>query len=131
VIDVAAMLVEELKGDNELYAVVGSNIFGYRIPQNATPPLVLVTVPQSTPVAAPSSSWSEFMCVVDVHSESPALSLAVGQRVEGLLSQVSGSFATAVVSGMRVESNQSVVDDGWTPTRFRQVVTVDVTAREP
>lgn len=129
--DVAALLVEQFKADPEIALATKGAVFAYRIPQQTEPPLVLVQVPMTEPIAAPSSEWDSWMVTVDVHANDVQTSRPLAKHIERLLSQFSGAYPQAVVAGIRVESNQSIVDDGWTPTRFRQIVTVDVTARDP
>lgn len=130
-IDLVREYVDAVNSDPDLAAVLGDRVFGFRIPEDAVPPLAVVQTFQYTPAARPTTAWWRGLVSVDFHSENPGESLALAARMTDIAATVVGVRATCVITDSQVESRQPVVDDGWTPTRFRQVVTVDVTAREP
>lgn len=130
-IDIVLELVDAIGDDAELASALGSQVYGHRIPQGAAPPLAVVLATQDTPATQPQTQWWRSLVSVDFHASTPAASLALATRMREIAPQIVGERATCVIADCRVESAQSVIDDGWTPTRFRQVVTVDVTAREP
>jgi hypothetical protein len=134
-IDLVAEFVRVVHDDPELSAALGTRVYGFRIPEDADPPadtpLALVTPFQVVPAARPTSEWWNGLLSIDFHSEDPATSLRLADRMMKLAPTIVGVRSTCVVSDCQVESRQPIVDDGWTPTRFRQVVTVNLTAREP
>jgi hypothetical protein len=129
-IDIVRELVAAVKADTTLNTGVGGRVYGNRIPQGAAIPLILVTAAQNTPATRPQTTWWRSLTSIDVHAEDPAVSLALATRVQEITPTIVGARATCVITACQVESRLPVVDDGWTPTRFRQVVTVDLTARE-
>lgn len=130
-IDPALILVDALNSDPDISNDLTGGIYAYRIPPEAVPPLALVLVPVTTPAAPPTVEWWESMATVDIHTETPQASLDVAQKVARLTPTVVGPRSGGVVADCQVASVSSVVDGGWTPTRYRQVVTVNLTAREP
>lgn len=128
-IDLVAMFIREIKAEASLSTVVGDRVFGYKIPAGADSPLIVVTALQSRPFTTPSTVWWDTMVTVDIHSEDPKESEALSQAALAFLPTLVGSHAEGVLADCQVDSSLLVVDDGWTPTRYRHVVTVDVTAR--
>ncbi len=130
-IDVTGILVRALADDAEITDFVGDRVFGFRIPKDAEPPLIVVMTNSQYPADAPAAEWWSSVTSVDVHTVDPALSAEIADVVRRVVPKVVGAREEGVVADSQVESVLSIVDDGWTPTRFRQIVTVDVTAREP
>ena len=130
-IDLTAEFVAALADDAELAATLDDRVFGFRIPEKAEPPLALVLEFQTVPAARPTSEWWRGLVSIDIHAETPGESLALSKRVAELVPTFVGAHASCVIADSQVESIQAVIDDAWTPTRFRQVVTVVVAAREP
>ena len=128
-IDTAALLVDQLNQDPNVAASLPGGIYAYRIPPDATPPLALVLVPGNFPAAAPTIEWWQSMATIDIHAESPAVSNNIADRITQVVTNIVGSYNQAVVADCQVTSVASIVDGAWTPTRYRQVVTVDLTAR--
>jgi hypothetical protein len=129
VIDVAAIVVEALNDDPEISAELSGGIYAYRIPPEATPPLALVMVPSAQPAAAPTVEWWTYMVTIDIHSEAPVGSLTVADAVTRMVPSIVGTHSTGVVADSQVDVITSITDGAWTPTRYRQIVTVDLTAR--
>lgn len=129
-IDVTEELVEAISDDTALAAILGARVFGFYIPSGAATPLCVVAPNQDTPAAAPTTAWWRSLVSVDFQSDDPATSLALATRMRELAPTIVGVRATCVISDCQVSTVQPIADDGWTPTRFRQVVTVDLTARE-
>ena len=129
--DLTALLIDKIKNDAGVAAVVGTKVYGYTIPADVKPPLVLVSQMSAAPTTDPQTVWWDTMVQVDVHAEKPQQSHDLAQLVTDLLPTVVGSHDKGVVADSRIDSLQTVIDDGWTPIRYRQVVTVDLTAREP
>jgi hypothetical protein len=129
-LDLVPEMITWLEADTEV-VVEGFSVFGLRIPQDSETPLVLVTMVSQTPSTAPQTGWWRSLLALDFHSEEPGISREVAYHVATQAPKFAGIHGAAVVTDSQVVSNESIVDDGWTPTRFRQVVTVEVTAREP
>lgn len=128
-IDPAAILVDALNNDPTVFADLNGNVFAYRIPPEAAPPLALVLVPSAFPAAAPTSEWWTYMASIDIHTETPAASQDIAEKVSRLVYSIVGDTSHGVVSDCQVASVTAITDGGWTPTRYRQIVTVDLTAR--
>jgi hypothetical protein len=129
--EVTPLLISEIGSDSEIATYVGSRIYGYSIPQAAVVPLILITQVQTIPVTNPQTIWWDSMVTIDIHSNEPAESAAIAHLVMELLPQIVGGPETLVVADSRIDTCETIVDDGWTPIRYRQIVTVDLTAREP
>ena len=69
------------------------------------------------------------MATIDIHSETPAESLAIADKVVAMAPTVVGSHSQGVVADSQVSAVAAMTDGGWTPTRYRQIVSVDITAR--
>lgn len=130
-IDCAEILVDALNDDPDIFALLIGGVSAYRIPPEAAAPLALVMVPSANLAAAPSSEWWSFMATIDIHAEAPFASLTIADKVARMVPSIVGDHPSGVVADCQVMSIVSVVDGAWTPTRYRQIVTVDVTAREP
>lgn len=128
-IDPCLILVDALNNDPGISASLSGGVYAYRIPPEATPPLALVMVPMSQPAAAPTSSWWTYMMTIDIHTETPAASQLLAELVSSLVFQIVGDTPGGVVADCQVASISAITDGAWTPTRYRQVVTVDMTVR--
>jgi hypothetical protein len=135
--DIVADFLALLQDDAELTDLVDATaMFGVLIPKSGpdsdlSPPLLVVVESQRIPAARPQTGWREHTLSVDIHGGTPGEAFDIASVVEVAAPTFVGVHATSVVTDCQVESVQPVIDDGWTPTRFRQVVTVVVTAREP
>ena len=130
-INPALSIVDAMNADETVFADLGGRIYAYRIPPEAQVPLALVMVPSSFPAARPTSQWWSYMVTIDIHSESPQTSLDISDKVMRLVPTVVGNTSGGVVADCQVESVTAITDGSWTPTRYRQIVTVELTAREP
>jgi hypothetical protein len=128
-IDMPALLVEALNSDPEVFSTLTGGVYAYRIPPDAKTPLALVLVPGAFQGAAPTQSWWSFMATIDIHAENPADSMRIAELVTAMVPTVVGSHSQGVVADGQVSTITAITDGGWTPTRYRQIVTVDLTAR--
>ena len=128
-LDAALTVVDAINGDPDVVAELSGGVFAYRIPPEAVPPLALVMIQGSFPAAAPSFEWWKFLVTIDVHSDSPQKSMMIADKMKNLVSSIFGDTPGGVVSDCQIDSINSITDGAWTPTRYRQVVTVDLTAR--
>jgi hypothetical protein len=130
-IDAALTLVNAIQNDAELSASLSGGVYAYRIPPEAAPPLAVVQVPFSRPSTSPQTIWWDIAASIDLHSESPQESVRLADEMQRLVPSIVGNTLGGVVADCQVDSTASIPDGGWTPTRYRQVVTVTLTAREP
>ncbi len=132
-IDITADVVEAINDDAELALILDGRVYGYSIPAGAgaEPPLVVVIPNQSTRGTFPQTQWWKSLVSIDFHATDPETALALATRMQAVAPTIVGVRDTCVISDCQVDSVQPVADDGWTPTRFRQIVSVVVTAREP
>ena len=130
-IDPSLILIDAILDAPEISAELSGGVYAYRIPPEATPPLALVLIPGAFPAAPPSDAWWDYLATIDIHSDSPQKSLQIAHAVSKLIPTVVGSSPNGVVADCQVDSVSAITDGSWTPTRYRQVVTVDLTAREP
>lgn len=124
-------LIDCMEADSVLGSALGGKIFGATIPLDEVPSLVKVTLPQTVLMARPTTAWFSAIAVVDFHALNYNDSLLWAERLARIAPTFVGVHDTCVITDCQMESIQPVTDEGWTPVRYRQVVTVDVTAREP
>lgn len=124
--DMAALLVRALSEDPTITAPV----FGESIPPDTSSPLVLVRSVVRRPGTAPMTVWWEHTLTVDVHSEQPSESHDLAVAVEAVIPTLAGSHLEGVVADSTVTDSTFLEDGSWTPTRYRNIVTVSLTARD-
>jgi hypothetical protein len=124
--DAVALVVRALSDDSS----ISEPVFGQSIPSDVAAPLVLVRSVTRRPSAAPSLAWWEHTLFIDVHSEDPSESHDLAMAVEQAVALLAGSHPEGVVANSTVDDTTFVEDGSWTPTRYRNVVTVSLTARD-
>jgi hypothetical protein len=127
--DVTARITQVLLSSDVGDAVNGQ-VFGESVPPNTPAPYVLVRSISRYPFTKPTTVWWRHTLTVDVHSEIPSQSFDIAVAVEKAIDQQIGSHPDGVVANALVESTSFFEDGSWTPTRFRNVVSVAVTARD-
>lgn len=105
-------------------------VFGETLPADTPAPAVLVRSVSRRPSTAPTTVWWEHTLFVDVHSEDPSESHDLAVAVEVAVAALAGSHPEGVVAHSAVDDTTFVEDGSWTPTRYRNVVTVSMTARD-
>jgi hypothetical protein len=128
--DVTAAMTQVLLADPDVGGVVGGRVFGESVPPDTPPPYVLVRSVTRYPFTRPTTVWWRHALTVDVHSESPTQSFDISLAVEKAMNEQIGSHPDGVVANAVVESTSFFEDGTWTPTRYRNVVSVSVTARD-
>jgi hypothetical protein len=105
-------------------------VFGGAIPkdENGTP-LILVRSVIRRPATAPTTQWWLHILSVDVHSTDPAESSQLGHDAELTVNAIVGGQSGGSVAYCEVASVENIEDGAWTPTRYRNVLTVELTAR--
>ena len=129
--DVVVDLVAAASADSALESVLDGRIYGYVQPEGAPRPFIVITATSIVNVARPTRQWKNTLAVLNIHSEDAIESNDIATLVDEFVPTFVGIHDSCVVQDSQVESIQPVTDDGWTPIRFRNVVTVDLTAREP
>jgi hypothetical protein len=74
--------------------------------------------------------WWEHTLTVDVHAEQPSASHDLAVTVEAVVATLAGSHPEGVVADSTVDDTTFLEDGSWTPTRYRNIVTVALTARD-
>lgn len=128
--DVTAAFVQRLLADGAVTAHVGSQVFGESIPVGVEPPLVLVRSVIRTPFTRPTTVWWKHTIAVDCHSTNPGESHDISEAVEKAVDEWNGVDPTGVIANSQVENTSLFEDASYTPTRYRNVVTVALTARD-
>jgi hypothetical protein len=108
----------------------GVKVFGGAIPkdENGTP-LMLVRTIVRRPATAPTTQWWLHTLSVDVHSTDPAESVQLAFDAELTVNAIVGGQSGGSVAYCEVASVENIEDGAWTPTRYRNVLTVELTAR--
>ena len=127
--DLVAALVRVLSDDPEVVAWASGGIYGGFIPKEAAPPLVLVKDVARRPTTRPTTQWWDLVAVVDLHAEDPAAVFDITAPVEAAVRSVVGSQPEGVFQSCDAVGISSMEDGTYTPTRFRNLVTVEATAR--
>jgi hypothetical protein len=128
--DVVSRLTQVLLADPDVGGKVSGRVFGETIPPNTPAPCVLVRSATRSPFTKPTTVWWRYTLTVDVHSESPSQSFDITVAVEKAINDQIGSHPDGVVANAVVVSTSFIEDGSWTPTRYRNVVSVAVTARD-
>ena len=105
-------------------------VFGGSLPKGEdSVPLILVRSVIRRPATAPTTQWWLHILSVDVHSTDPAESVQLAFDAELTVNAIVGGQDDGSVAYCEVVSVENIEDGAWTPTRFRNVLTVELTAR--
>ena len=128
-VDAVEVLVRTLLADEAISNLVSGRIYGGTIPAGASTPLLLVRNISRMPATIPATVWWDLLASIDVHSENPSESYQIACAVSDTVNAISGTLPEGVVQKCEASDIASIEDGAWTPTRFRNVVTVSFTAR--
>lgn len=128
-VDTVAVIVRTLLNDQNVQDLVGDSVFGGYIPAGSEPPLILVRSVARRPSTKPTTQWWDTVTAVDVHSEDAAESFSIAEAAEKAVNTVEGTQPEGVVAVCEATGIASLEDGAYTPTRYRNVVTVEATAR--
>ncbi|MFZ9392582.1 MAG: tail completion protein gp17 [Ilumatobacteraceae bacterium] len=129
--DGVEIIVNVLLADTAVKALIGDKVYGGIVPPNAVPPLILVRSIARRPVTNPTTQWWEIATAVDCQSEDPSGSFQLACAAEDAINGIVGAQTGSVVQASRVTGISSIEDGAFTPTRFRNVATAEITARKP
>ena len=108
----------------------GVEVFGGSIPKDkGATPLILVRSVMRRPATSPTTQWWLHILSVDVHSTDPAEASQLGADAELAVNEIVGGQSGGSVAFCEVASVETIEDGGWTPTHYRNVLTVELTAR--
>jgi len=128
--DPVPVLVQALLTDDKIANWTSGRVYGGFIPEGATAPLVLVMLTSSRPSTSPPTQWFDHLVTVEVQAEDSGVSFQIASAAMPVLNRIAGTVTDGVVSSSEV-TGLSVFEDGaFTPTRFRNVLSVDMTARD-
>jgi hypothetical protein len=127
IVDFTALVVGHLKSDETIEATVA----GGRLPDGATLPAVRVLTTQNMPAARPTLSWWLGMVQLDCLTSSAITAFDLAAKVVASLYDLIGNGSPVAVADVSVVDIQFVDDRDFTPPASRQIVTVDITARNP
>ena len=105
-------------------------VFGGFIPPDENDlPLMLVRSIIRRPATSPTTQWWLHVLSVEVQSTDPAVSNQLGADAELVVNSVVGGQEHGSIAFTETVSVDVIEDGGFTPTRYRNVLTVELTAR--
>jgi len=127
--DPVPVIVQALLTDDRVATWTEGRIFGGSIPEGSVPPLIVVMLSSTRPTALPSTEWTDFLVTVDVQAEDSGVSYQIALATVQAISKIVGSVTDGVVSSTEVTGTTADESGAFTPTRFRNVLSVEMTAR--
>jgi len=128
--DPVSVIVSALLADDKVATWTSGRVFGGSIPEGSVPPLIVVMLSTSRPTTSPPTQWRDYMVTVDVQAEDSGVSFQIASAAMLVLNKIAGTVTEGVVSSTEVTGMTSNEDGAFTPTRFRNALTVDMTARD-
>jgi hypothetical protein len=81
------------------------------------------------PATQPTTQWWRYYITADVMDLNPSISQGIAWDAEFAINSIGGSQETGSVQYCEVSSVEQIEDGGWTPTRYRNVLTIEIVAR--
>ena len=111
-------------------ALPNVEVFGGYIPAtNDAVPVILVRAISRKPATQPTTQWWRYYITADVMDLNPSISQGIAWDAEFAINSIGGSQGTGSISYCEVSSVEQIEDGGWTPTRYRNVLTIEIVAR--
>ena len=111
-------------------ALPAVEVFGGYIPAtHDSTPVILVRSITRQPLTKPTTQWWRYYITVDVMDLNPSVSQGMAWEAEFAINSIGGSQGTGSVQYCEVSSVEQIEDGGWTPTRYRNVLTIEIVAR--
>ena len=111
-------------------ALPNVEVFGGYIPAtNDAVPVILVRAISRKPATQPTTQWWRYYITADVMDLNPSISQGIAWEAEFAINSIGGSQGTGSISYCEVSSVEQIEDGGWTPTRYRNVLTIEIVAR--
>ena len=111
-------------------ALPNVEVFGGYIPAtNDAVPVILVRAISRQPATQPTTQWWRYYITADVMDLNPSVSQGMAWDAEFAINSIGGSQETGSVQYCEVSSVEQIEDGGWTPTRYRNVLTIEIVAR--
>ena len=130
VIDIHAMVVNFLRADTRVAALVGKRVYARTYPDRVALPACRVTFPGSVAVARPTNQWWVYDGQVDCHADTHIAAHELSAEVQrALLRLEQTSVPEGAVASVDAFSIESGFDEEWTPEKPRWIVSAAITAR--
>jgi len=111
-------------------ALPNVEVFGGYIPAtHDAVPVILVRAISRQPATQPTTQWWRYYITADVMDLNPSASQGMAWDAEFAINSIGGSQETGSVQYCEVSSVEQIEDGGWTPTRYRNVLTIEIVAR--
>ncbi len=111
-------------------ALPNVEVFGGYIPSTYDAvPVILVRAISRQPATQPTTQWWRYYITADVMDLNPSVSQGIAWDAEFAINSIGGSQETGSVQYCEVSSVEQIEDGGWTPTRYRNVLTIEIVAR--
>ena len=111
-------------------ALPNVEVFGGYIPAtNDAVPVILVRAISRKPATQPTTQWWRYYITADVMDLNPSISQGIAWDAEFAINSIGGGQGTGSISYCEVSSVEQIEDGGWTPTRYRNVLTIEIVAR--
>ena len=111
-------------------ALPNVEVFGGYIPATYyAVPVILVRAISRQPATQPTTQWWRYYITADVMDLNPSVSQGIAWDAEFAINSIGGSQETGSVQYCEVSSVEQIEDGGWTPTRYRNVLTIEIVAR--
>ena len=111
-------------------ALPNVEVFGGYIPAtHDAVPVILVRAISRQPATQPTTQWWRYYITVDVMDLNPSISQGIAWDAEFAINSIGGGQGTGSISYCEVSSVEQIEDGGWTPTRYRNVLTIEIVAR--
>ena len=111
-------------------ALPNVEVFGGYIPATYDAvPVILVRAISRQPATQPTTQWWRYYITADVMDLNPSVSQGIAWDAEFAINSIGGSQETGSVQYCEVSSVEQIEDGGWTPTRYRNVLTIEIVAR--
>ena len=111
-------------------ALPNVEVFGGYIPAtHDAVPVILVRAISRQPATQPTTQWWRYYITADVMDLNPSASQEMAWDAEFAINSIGGSQETGSVQYCEVSSVEQIEDGGWTPTRYRNVLTIEIVAR--
>lgn len=111
-------------------ALPNVEVFGGYIPAtHDAVPVILVRAISRQPATQPTTQWWRYFITADVMDLNPSISQGIAWDAESAINSIGGSQGTGSVQHCEVSSVEQIEDGGWTPTRYRNVLTIEIVAR--
>lgn len=130
--DGVEIIVNALKAATAVTALVpATSIVGGQVPAGAKAPMILVRGIARRPSTKPTTQWWDMAVSIDCQSEDPATAYQMACAAEDAINSIVGKNSGGVVQASEATGISIIEDGAFTPPRFRNTITAELTARKP